>query len=315
MLFGRLIRQNQALILLIYPHTPKASCSARQLSLSFLTQTLLVLLTLGVAPLVLPPLTAQAGTDTERTAESERLEQLAELRFAEDDLTGAIQYYLQAAELHPGTYEQARILTNVAWLEHLRGNGPAAHAGLERALGTDESFQFSPENFDETFVAIYRSVKRRLEAMRHNQASANTTKAAQALERGDLNQARRELNQALEITPNDPSALYNLALLEQRAGNKIGAMTHLERILALGDPARLPGDLHAKIRNTLGLLLLDRQDREGAVTHLERAVELDPQNARAWNNPRAGVPRVGPRSRETRVPQVTEHRATYTPCG
>jgi tetratricopeptide (TPR) repeat protein len=59
--------------------------------------------------------------------------------------------------------------------------------------------------------------------------------AAPAIERGDWDEAIATIREGLELYPDGPSLLFNLACVESRAGHTAEAIEHLERAIAIDD--------------------------------------------------------------------------------
>lgn len=93
---------------------------------------------------------------------------------------------------------------------------------------------------------------------------------------GGVDQAAELLRTvSVEALPDNPDILYPLALLELRLGRH-------DRVLALVDQLEAVVAEQADTLTTLAKLRLTAGDVEGAASRLERAVELDPQQAEAW---------------------------------
>ena len=86
-----------------------------------------------------------------------------------------------------------------------------------------------------------------------------------------------ELESCRAVAPDDPTLLFQLGHLKQRAGDKAGAIACYQA--AAGSPAA-PVELH----NNLAILLLERNEADAAAAALEHAVAAAPDFAEAWNN-------------------------------
>lgn len=91
---------------------------------------------------------------------------------------------------------------------------------------------------------------------------------------GEVQDAIRELEVALEIQPGHPSALYNLAVIHWYNGQPDKAVDELRALVE-----RSPGDQAAWFR--LGAFLEERKDWKGAAEAFGRAVELKPGDVAA----------------------------------
>jgi tetratricopeptide (TPR) repeat protein len=92
----------------------------------------------------------------------------------------------------------------------------------------------------------------------------------------DRTRARNLFEHAIELDANNRDAHANLAVILFAAGDNDGALAHVTRAIALGDPA--PADehvLHSKILESKG-------DHEAAAASADRAVARDPKLASGW---------------------------------
>ncbi len=97
-----------------------------------------------------------------------------------------------------------------------------------------------------------------------------------ALRKGDLEAAQQAFRQALEISPNDHAAAYNVGEIffsNQRIDEAIGYFE-----MAAGIKTDWPKPYHR-----LGLAFLNKGDFDKALANLRKFVELDPQNPEAAN--------------------------------
>ncbi len=226
-------------------------------------------------------LLAPSNTASAQQSASE-LEQLAEGRYIEDDLTTARYYYIQAARVAESSTERARLLVNASWIAHLAQDADEANRLMDQALTTAPGFEFEASLYQDDFVAIYREATARLEEDQSRQVSQLIGRGVNALETGDLDTARRELEAARAANPNHPLVLYNLALLEERSGNLGPATDLLQRLLSLEATDRtgdLDAALLARVHAMLGQIFLDRDLLPDAAQSLERAIELSAGDA------------------------------------
>ena len=175
----------------------------------------------------------------------------------------------------------------------LDGNFNIARINLARALAETGDFTAA----DATLADAA--------AMEPNAASLPTARAEIEIARGDNEAAIAAFLAAAERHPVDPSPLVRAGELELALGRSDEAMAHLEEALdldpghadalrLLGGAYRADGDLAAAERLfkdwadyvptsqdahlAVAELLIERNDREGAVEHYDRLVALDPAN-------------------------------------
>lgn len=106
-------------------------------------------------------------------------------------------------------------------------------------------------------------------------------RAQRALREERWPEARREIDAALAIDPNSAAANHALALLDARVGNHQAA---LERLEALSESEDVSSDEAAGLWSDLGNMRLQADQIESAEAAYRRALDLDPNNARAWVN-------------------------------
>lgn len=96
-------------------------------------------------------------------------------------------------------------------------------------------------------------------------------------ERGLLDEAQTDLDEALRLRPDSARAHSALAVVHERQHRLADAEKHHRRALEL-DPH------NARYLNNLGFHMLARGDARAAIAPLTEAVREDPTNARARNN-------------------------------
>ena len=94
------------------------------------------------------------------------------------------------------------------------------------------------------------------------------------LDVGLLDNARQEFTRATELVPEEPAAWANLSLAQGRLGEFDNAVTSAERANQLAPDDSDIQLLRARIELTRGRL-------DEGISHLRRAVDLDPQNLRS----------------------------------
>jgi Flp pilus assembly protein TadD len=105
-------------------------------------------------------------------------------------------------------------------------------------------------------------------------------RAATALRSGRVDQARDIYRGMLQRAPGDPALAAALAEAERLLGNDDAALAQAQTVIDGG--AAQPAVL-AQAQFTAAAVLLVQGRSEAAEERLQRAVELDPTNWRAWN--------------------------------
>lgn len=189
------------------------------------------------------------------------------------------------------------MLVTVAWLELLQGASEATARDLERALYLAPETALRAELYNEEFSRLFLDARSRALAARANEAAEKARAAVQAITAGNLTTARGLLGESLALQPDQPRAVYNLAVVELRSGRVDEALAGFERVISLGEgrPDTVPPELRALASTSAGLVYLTRgQDPEAAAT-LERAVALAPADGRTWNGLGVARGRLGER--------------------
>lgn len=103
----------------------------------------------------------------------------------------------------------------------------------------------------------------------------------QYLVRGQLDQARQELQTALHIFPDYPQAIGVLGIVEASLGNDEEALHLFKKELAMTPKT----DAHySAIQITLAAQLMKLKQNDDALKILDEAIAKSPDNARAWSN-------------------------------
>jgi tetratricopeptide (TPR) repeat protein len=99
-------------------------------------------------------------------------------------------------------------------------------------------------------------------------------RGAALLEIGELENAEKDLEKAIEVDATNAPALATLGLIRMRQDRYVGARELLERAVTVA-PDR------AQVRVYLAACKNNQGDREGAIGELEEALRLEPRNAQA----------------------------------
>lgn len=215
----------------------------------------------------------------------QRLERLAEDSFIEDDLDTAVALYRQLLGQLEARSEKVRILMTIAWLEHLQQQDNSALETLTEAFVLEPAYKFRPELYSESFRQLfYRGQQNAIEA-RDRRAADRVSQGFGQLRSGDYEAARRSLGEALELVPNHPNGLYNLALVDLYDERPDQAVAGFQKLLALADAgAEISLTTRARALTNLGYLYNEQSNYPDAEEALKRAVSLDASDASTWSN-------------------------------
>jgi tetratricopeptide (TPR) repeat protein len=228
------------------------------------------------------------------------LEAVAEASYVRGNLDEAVSTYRQVAERLPPGERRTQILVLIGWIDHLLGRPAEARAALEQALYERPDLVLQAQNYTQPFVDLFQESLAAARSRRLAEANEKVRAALEQLAGNRPEEARRLLGEALALQPNDPNALYNLALVDLRAGAIEAATAGFERLLSLAaGQLAVPPELQAQAHNNLGVLYFGRGLIEDAARQLERAVLLAPADARAWSNLGLALRRLGRREGAT----------------
>lgn len=221
------------------------------------------------------PLDAMAAAEAE-----------AQREYADGNLTRALELYVDLAARHEDAAARARFGITSAWLSFQLGDREVAYGRLVDVLFADPSAPLRAELYAPEFVALYQDAQRDATDRRAREAAERTSLAVDAIRVGRHADARRELERALQLAPDDPDILYNLALVDLREERPDAALAGFERVLALERtrPRGVDRELKSQTLNNVAVLYFARGDYEVARASLEDALRLDPDDARAWFN-------------------------------
>ncbi len=238
------------------------------------------------AALVLLLASAIVHSQTGFDSEVQILERLAEERYAEGDLRKAAELYREIAGKQTEVSDQARALFTAGWLLQLSGDTTGALEAVRESLVRTPGLPFDASLYNRDFELLYRQALDLALQERRRRSSEKTRAAVVAMNDQRDAEARALLESATDLDPDNPSALYNLALLDLEAGADDSAMSDFERVVSLTyqgtglDSSRL----RAKALASLGILY-QRQDRPGdAEQSFLEATRADPKEAAAWRS-------------------------------
>ena len=98
----------------------------------------------------------------------------------------------------------------------------------------------------------------------------------EALGKNNFDAAEKAFLQLLKLSPDNPTALVNLGLVEVRLGRPDDAKKYLEQAIRVAPNAALAW-------MTLGVIYQNEENAEGATAALAQAVYLDPKSPQAHN--------------------------------
>jgi len=214
------------------------------------------------------------------------LEAQARTEYADGNLARALELYLQLASRHPEAGARGGFRLTAAWLSMQLGDTEAARRQLGEALFADPDLPFRRDLYSADFTNLYQDELAAAVDRRARAATERTAQAVDAIRAGRLGEARRALEEARGLAPDDPEILYNLALVDLRERRADDALAGFERVLALerGRAGGLPRTLKSQTLNNVAVLYFARGDFEVTRDTLEAALALDPGDARAWFN-------------------------------
>jgi len=249
-----------------------------------------ITLALAVAPLAAQPpggvVEEELGAEPARAEAPLGLEAAAEQAYADGDLPRAGALYRQLAEAESEPRQRARHLVTAAWLAFQLGDPEGARADLERALFEDPETPFRSELYSPEFAALRQDALSGAVVRRQREAVDLLNRAVTAISAQRYPEARELLVRGLRFAPDDPDAVYNLAVVDLRSGDREAALAGFERVLALerGNPSGVSRELKSQALNNAAVIYFGRGQFADAETALAEAVELDPGDAKSWFN-------------------------------
>lgn len=233
--------------------------------------------------LLLPPLSAAQTADSTDVGS---LHQLAGERYAEGDLLGATRLYLEIAQVELSEEARARAFVTAAWLQHLQQQNLPALDSLTQALVIDPQYPFDASHYNRDFEVLYQRALEEVARRHQRQAAQKIQEGLVAMEAEQDSMARQRLQEALDLTPDNAIAIYNLALLDLRQGAEDQAMTGFELVASITFNDTSPGatGLRAKAQTSIGVLFFNRGEWQDAEAAFLEATRVQPDDALAWKN-------------------------------
>ena len=225
---------------------------------------------------------AQTGLDNE----IQILQRLAEERYAEGDLERAAATYEEIAGKATGPREQAKALLMAAWLMQLSGREDEALTSMTRSLRLAPEQTYDASLYNREFELLYKQALDIALKERRRESAEKTQAAVTKMSSGDDSHARLLLEAATELDPDNPSALYNLALLDLQAGAGRTALADFERVISLTykETGADTVELRAKALASLGVIYQQLGNPEDAEQSYLEATRANPREATAWTN-------------------------------
>jgi len=241
------------------------------------------------APATEPPQAAIPGASQEEAvlpSGPEELESAAIRLYSEGDLSAALTLYLRLGTTLPDPRERARHLLTAAWLSWQLQDPAAALREMEEALYLAPDAEFRAEIYHPEFASLYQDALRNAVHRRQVDASNKINQAVGELRARRFAAARRLLLEALDLSPNDPDGVYNLALVDLREGHKDAALAGFERVLALerGNPEGVTSKLKSQALNNSAIIYFEREAYDEAEAALSEAVGIDSSDGKSWYN-------------------------------
>jgi tetratricopeptide (TPR) repeat protein len=244
-----------------------------------LARALLCLLLIG-------PFATLAAAQPTPDSEIRILQRLAEERYAKGDLPLAAETYKEIAAKQTDPRARAEALFTASWLRELSGDTARALESLTDSLEIDPEQPFDASLYNRDFELLYQQALSRALEKRHRQSVVKTQAAVTEIQAGRHSQARALLEEATLLDANNPSALYNLALLDLAAGASPKALGDFERVVSLTykDNASDLVELRARALTSMGVIY-QQQGRSGdAEQSFLEATRADPTESKAWLN-------------------------------
>ncbi|MEM1206050.1 MAG: tetratricopeptide repeat protein [Acidobacteriota bacterium] len=232
---------------------------------------------LGVGP---------GAATTPQNGELAELERMADESFSQDDLDTAVALYRQVVRLQSDRSERVRLLMTVAYLEHLLGRRNDAVTTLMEVLSLEPRHRLRADLYDAEFAPLFYDAQKTALEQRERDALRNVRLGFEALRRQDTTGARQGFEAALASWPDQPEALYNLALVDLGDGRRDEALAGFQKILALhgARPDTIDDGMRSLALTNVGLIYLGRDQNAEAEELLAQAVVADPTHRAAWSN-------------------------------
>ncbi len=205
---------------------------------------------------------------------------------AAGDFAAAASLYRAAAAAETDSGARSALRLRAAWALHLLGDEAGARRELETALFESPAAPLLDGRGDPVFVAMRQDAESVAAKRRERDAVGRIQRAAAAIGAGRNEEARELLDAALRLAPDDPEALYDLALVDLRTGHEDAALAGFERVIAFafGGGQRVPDELKLRALNNAAVVYLRRGQAEDAEAALVEATRLAPRDAAAWFN-------------------------------
>ncbi len=162
-------------------------------------------------------------------------------------------------------------------LRVLRDRGGGPDRAEPAAVAPPAAGLPAPDDMESMDPEIAAAVSGALDEVRAGPAdAARWRRLALVYDGNDLHDlARRCYERAVELVPSDKRSWYDLALMRAEVGDIAGAMSAVQRVIAI-DPFYAPAHWR------LGFWLLEEGDAAGAEAAFEESRRIDPEDSAAW---------------------------------
>ena len=242
----------------------------------------LAALAIAATVLITPSITEYVAA--QMTPDLGVLTRLAEERYAEGDLERAAELYLEIAGRQENLDQRVKALFTAGWLQHLAQNETDSRDSLTRALVLDPDHPFDESLYTPEFEILYRQALGTAKRERARQAESSMQQALEALDAGRENDAYSKLQETIELEPDNPTALYHLALIEMDRLDPAEALTRFEKVVALsyqGSSAEMT-ELRARALTSIGVLYQRQERIDDARQSFLEATRANPREPNAW---------------------------------
>ncbi len=244
----------------------------------------LTTLTLAMAVVIAAPIADSAPA--QMAPDLGVLTRLAEERYAEGDLERATELYLEIASRHESLDGRAEALLTASWLQHLAQNETGSLDSLTRALTMDPDHPFDGSLYTPEFEILYRQALSTAKRERARKAASSMQEALRALDAGRQDDAYSKFQETIALEPDNPTAMYNLAVLEMDRLDPAEALTRFEKVVALSyqESDTEMTEIRARALASIGILYQRQGRLDDARQAFLDATRANPREPTAWQS-------------------------------